>query len=261
MGAVALKQYGAGKNIIYVHMNRSGRYILSSGIRFPEFIRAVPVKPSNMLLLCREYEEGYFNMRTRFNYVAEEGIGELLEEHVYRSGNFCWTDFSEEESLDEITDQELAELLFIGHTKSHLKPPFYRMLGNRYVYLTEEDGFLNKTYYKNWDHFYSMLGVVLAGRSNLSNERSFFGRRKNRTSPFIPIEVVQHFNSLMGEGVVFSLERARIDRSMIEIPAWIVGDYLDMDDMLEEYGVSVRKSPDGRLLLDRKTGEWTAVMA
>ena len=260
VGAISLKNHTAGRNIIYIHMNHTARYILSSGIQFPDFMKGIPIKPSNLLLLKHKFEDGYFNMHTRLNFVTGENIEQLLEDEVFRYGEFCWADFSDEEGLNELTGQELAELLYLGHIKSPLRPPFYRMLGNQFVYLTGEDGTFNKIYYKKWEHFFSMIGVVISHRVSPGKERTLFGRRKYRQAPFVPAEVMQLLSGQMREGVIFSIDKMAGDRLKIEIPIWVVGDFLDMDEMYEVYMEQSRRAPDGRLVLDRKAGEWQALL-
>ncbi len=258
--AISLKNQAAGRNIIYIHMNHTARYILSSGIQFPDFIKGIPDKPSNLLLLKHKFEDGYYNMHTRLSFATSENVEQLLEDEVFRYEEFCWVDFSDEEDLNELTGQELAELLYLGHIKSPLRPPFYRILGNQFVYLTEEDGLFNKIYYKKWEHFFSMIGVVISHRVSPGRERTLFGRRKYRPAPFVPAEIMQLLGGQMREGVVFSFDKTAGDRLKIEVPIWIVGDFMDMDEMYEEYMQLSRLVPDGRLVLDRKAGEWKVLL-
>ncbi|MFD1706967.1 hypothetical protein ACFSCZ_09515 [Siminovitchia sediminis] len=255
-----MKNHANGKNILYIHMNQNDKYILSHGIQFPDFMKGIPVKPANILLLCRQLEDGYYNMHTRLSFVSGENIVQLAEDGVSRYGGFCWVDFSEEEDLNELTGQELAELLYVGHMKSPLKPPFYRILGNQFVYLTHEDGYFNKIYYKKWDHFFSMMGVVLADRARSGREKTLFGLRKHRPAPFVPADTLQLLSGMLKEGAVFSFEAMTADRLKIDIPIWIVGDYMDMDEMGASYVEERKRPPDCRLVLDRKAGEWLVHM-
>lgn len=260
LGEISLKNQAAERNIIYIHMNHTARYILSSGIQFSDFMKAIPVKPSNLLLLKHQFDDGYYNMHTRLNFVTSENVEQLLEDDVFRYDEFCWTDFSDEEELNELTGQELAELLYLSHIKSPLRPPFYRMLGNQFFYLTEGDGTFNKTYYKKWEHFFAMIGVVISYRMNPGRERTLFGRRKSRPIPFIPADIIQILSGQMKEGIVFSFDKVTSDRLKMEVPIWVVGDFMDSDEMYDEYLQQSRRAPDGRLVLDRKAGEWQALL-
>ena len=44
--------------------------------------------------------------------------------------------------------------------KNYLRPPFYSYLGNRYVYLAHDDGWYNKTYYRDLNDFYNLLSTA-----------------------------------------------------------------------------------------------------
>lgn len=168
-----MRNHSGGKNVIYVHMNYTHKYVLSYGIEFPEFMDSIPFKPANLLLLKHKFEDGYFNMHTLLHYASEDSIQQLMNDHVDRYGDFCWIDFTDEDDLNEMESQSLAELLYLSHMKAPLRPPFYRILGNQYAYLTQEDGFFNRTYYKHWEHFYGMLGGVLSTKVSPKRERSF----------------------------------------------------------------------------------------
>ncbi|MBA5770603.1 hypothetical protein H3285_29620, partial [Escherichia coli] len=69
----------------------------------------------------------------------------------------CWIDFEDVELLNQLTPQEVAEMLYLAHTRRHLRSPFYYKLQNNFVYLTREDGRYNKVYYRNLNHFYMLL--------------------------------------------------------------------------------------------------------
>ena len=66
--------------------------------------------------------------------------------------------------LNELTGQEIAELLYLGHQKQHLKLPFYNKLGNRFVYLAHDDGFFNKTYYRSFKDFFHFLSEAISDK-------------------------------------------------------------------------------------------------
>ncbi|WP_230200170.1 hypothetical protein [Bacillus niameyensis] len=248
------------RGFIYVHMNHANQFVISSGIEFSHFLQGIPSQPSNILLLRHNFEDGHFNMHTMLDYVEGEMINKLASEDVYSYGDFCWIDFSNEENVNHLTGQEIAEILYLGHLKEHLKLPFYRKLNNQFVYLAHDDGWFNKTYYQNWDHFYTMLGAAVAEKVNFPREITFFNRWKKKSVPAVPAEILHPFISHMKEGILFSIDKSVRNRLMIEIPVWVIGDYYDMDAMLEEGELLMEtKKPDGKIVLDRKTGEWQAL--
>lgn len=251
------KHNGHIRELVYIQMNDEIQYVLSYGIEFAEFARAIPSVLENILLLKHQFDDADFNMHTLLEYVPLERMEKIIKDDVYGYGDFCWIDFEEEDALNELTQLEIAELLYLGHLKQHLRTPFYRKLENKFVYLAHDDGWFNKTYYRNFTDFYTMLGKVIAQKmSELKIGRSIFGLGKRRPYPVIERETMYSLTELMKEGVVISLEMATQNRNRIEIPLWTVGDFVNMDDMYEEYERKSRNSCDAKLVFDRKARDW-----
>lgn len=245
------------RDLIYIHLNEHDHYVMTYGIEFSEFANALSDSLNNLLLLKHRYEHGDFNMHTLFEYVSSDKLGRLIADDVYGYGDFCWIDFEEEDVLNELPGQMIAELLYLGHVKEHLKLPFYNYLSNRYVYLAHDDGWFNKTYYRDLNDFYRMLGEVIPGKMGQQKmEKTLLGLKKKKGYPPISRDVLLSLKSLMKEGFVISFKDIIQNRSGIEIPIWIIGDYANMDDMYEEYE-SILKEPCGaKLVFDKKSREW-----
>ncbi|RDI39879.1 hypothetical protein [Falsibacillus pallidus] len=245
------------RNLIYVHVNHSDQYVVSHGLQFKEFMSGVPKLPGKLLLLQHRFEDGEFNRHTLLEYVGDEEIDKLLKEEVHQYGGFCWLDFEDEESLDQLEGQEIAELLYLSHSKSHLRLPFYRKLNNQFAYLAQDDGWFNKTYYRSMDDFYGVLGTALSHKlSSFKGEKSFLGLKKRKDYPVMPKEILYPFIEDMKEGLLFSIEKAEQSRTKIEIPIWVIGDFVNMDEMYEEYQNITANPLDGKIVFDRKTKEW-----
>ncbi|MCR2822618.1 hypothetical protein [Lederbergia panacisoli] len=256
-----MKKHVSDRELIYVHMNNKDHFVLSYGIEFVEFISGIPNQIPNALLIRHKVKDSHFNMHTMLEYVDHELIEKLLEDDVHGFGDFCWLDFNDEEHLNLLSGQEIAEILYLGHRKEHLKLPFYGKLKNSFAYLAGDDGWYNKTYYKDWDSFFLMLGSVIVGKINNQKEKPLFFRVKKKSIPPIPKEILHPFSDFMKEGIVISIEKAVRNRFMIEIPVWVIGDFYDMDAMYEEYEMLGERKADGKLVFDRKTGEWQAFAA
>ncbi|MGE8207090.1 hypothetical protein ACQKP0_21535 [Heyndrickxia sp. NPDC080065] len=252
-----MKNRVANRGVIYAHMNVVDQYVLSYGIEFHEFYHAFSDLP-NLLLLRHQFDDGNFNLHTLLEYVDSESMPKLSEDDVYEYGDFCWVDFEDEEALNRLDGQEIAELLYLSHLKTHLRLPFYRKLNNRFVYLSHDDGWFNKTYYRSFDDFYKTLGVSISSKLNEKGEKTFFGLKKKKEIPSIPIEILYPFIEDMKEGMIISIERAIHTRASVEIPIWIIGDYYDMDEMYEEYEGLYNRPLDGKIVFDRKVKEWKA---
>ncbi|GIN86553.1 oxalate:formate antiporter [Heyndrickxia sporothermodurans] len=252
-----MKNRIANRGIIYAHMNAVDHYVISYGIEFHEFCQAFS-DLSNLLLLRHKFEDGNFNLHTLLDYVESESIQRIIEDDVYSYGDFCWLDFDDEEALNRLDGQEIAELLYLSHIKTHLRLPFYRKLNNRFAYLSHDDGWFNKIYYRTFDDFYTALGVSISSKLNEKGEKTFFGLKKKKEIPFIPIEILYPFIEEMKEGMIISIERAVHTRTTVEIPIWVIGDYYDMDEMLDEYEFLNSRPLDGKIVFDRKAKEWKA---
>jgi hypothetical protein len=248
------------RDLVYVHLNENGQYVISYGVEFAEFAQALPRSLNHLLLLKHMYEDGEYNRHTMLEYVTRDRIGKLAQDNIYGYGDFCWIDFEEIDGLDELSGMEIAELLYIGHLKQHLKVPFYNKLGNRYVYLSRDDGWFNKTYFRHMNDFYRMLGEVIPVKlSEMKLEKTLIGLRKKRSYPPINLDIILSLTKFMREGAVFSLRNALQSRTRIEIPIWVIGDFDNMDDMFDEFEQMKREKFDAKLVFEKRTREWSLV--
>ena len=249
--------YPYNRDLLYVHLNERNQYVLSCGIEFSDFVRSLNDSIRNILLLQHQSEEGYYNSHTLLHYVPDDRIEKLMAEPVSQFGKFCWIDFEEVEGLNFLAPGELAEILYLGHVKHHLKLPFYNQLGNRFAYLAQDDGWFNKTYYRNLNDFYRMLGFVIPEKiSMLKPEKNLFGFKKKKTYPLIAKELLVALNPAFHEGAVFSISGISQNRSRVEIPLWVIGDYVNMDEVYDEYMNAKNQSPAAMLIFDKKQREW-----
>ncbi len=248
-------RYDERKGLIYILVNTREHYVLSSGFHFGEFVRSLKKPLTNLLLLKHKYGDSQYHHKTRLEYVLKNQVKVLTKRDLHKSEEFCWIDFDDVYNLDTIEPEELAQLLYLGHMKEHLTPPFFQNINNRFVYLTECDGLLNKVYYRYWSDFYDVLGGILTLKVNEMKFDSLIGFRKKRV--LVPVErkILHHLNSALTEGIVFSLHHSHT-RGDIRIPFRVVGDFNDMDEMLEQYKSKSKQRPDGEIVFDRKKKEW-----
>ncbi|MBU8879915.1 hypothetical protein BGM26_13090 [Bacillus sp. FJAT-29790] len=245
------------RDLIYIHLNEQDQFVITYGIEFAEFAACLSDSLNNLLLLKHRFDHGDFNMHTSLEYVSRDKLNKLMEDDVYGYGNFCWIDFEEEELLNELPGQTIAELLYLGHLKDHLKLPFYNYLSNRYVYLAHDDGWFNKTYYRDFHDFYRVLGETIPRKMGLIKvEKSLLGIKKTRTYPPISKDIFYALKPLMKEGVLLSIKDYEQNRAKIEMPIWAIGDFDDMDDMYNEYENIIKEPCDAKLVFDKKSKEW-----
>ena len=256
-----MKAHAGSHEWIYLHINSSQDYVMSNGIEFKEFYYVLSERVQNLLLLKHQYENASFNMHTYLEYVNAEELDMMVRDNISSYGDFCWIDFEDEAGLDEMTGQEISELLYLGHMKHHLRKPFYKKLSNRYIYLTTEDGLMNRTYYREWTDFFFMAGSVLPYKWNTHrNGKSLMKWKKEKSLPPIPKEVMMTISHMMREGVIISLQHAVTAKGKVEIPLWIIGDYANMDDLQEDFKSTAKREPAAWFIFDRKSKEWTAAI-
>lgn len=245
------------RDMVYIHLNEAKQYALTYGIEFAEFTESLSEFMNHLLLLKHHFDDGDFHLHTLLEYVPNGRLEKLARDDVYGYGDFCWIDFEEEDGLNELSGQELAELLYLGHTKDHLRPPFYQKLRNRFVYLSHDDGWWNKVYYRHTMDFYRMLGDVLAGKmTDIKLEKNLLGIKRKRSFPSIHVEHLLGLKRMMKEGILISIRDVAQNRSMVEVPIWVLGDFDNMDDMYEEYEKIGRSKQDAKLIFDKKAREW-----
>ena len=245
------------RDVVYVHINEKERFVLTYGIEFREFYKVLFDTLSSLLLLKHQYDDVEFNSHTQFEYVLQSNLAKLSSDDVYGYGDFVWIDFDETDTLDVLDGLAIAELLYLGHKKEPLRNPFFQTLNNQYVYLAHDDGWFNKTYYRNMDSFYRLFSEVMAGKATgLKTEKALLGMKKKRLYPSIPLDIVSELKRFMREGMVISIQRAYQNRSKLEIPIWVLGDFDNMDDMYEEYEKNRKQKMDAKLTFDKKTKEW-----
>ena len=256
-----MKNTNLVRDLIYVHIHPDDHFVMSYGIEFHDFVNSLPQPLQHVLMLKHQFDNGDFNMHTLLDYVHQDDLKKLIKDDVYSYGDFCWIDFDDSEGLNELSGEEIAELLYLGHIKKHLNLPFYKKMNNQYVYLSHDDGWFNKTYYRDFDDFYTMLGNVIAIKmDSFKGEKVFFGLRKGKNYPSVPKEVISFLIQKMNEGIAISLEKAVQTRAKIEIPIWVVGDFYNMDEMYEDYEMRTHESPHGKFVYDRKSREWSIVI-
>lgn len=249
------------KELLYLHLHAAERFVLSSGITFQEFQLSLEKPLQNILLLKHHYEDAHYNPNTLLEFVYQEDVPKLVKSNIDKVGDFCWIDFQDEAGLNELGGSELAELLYLGHCKHQLRPPFYRLLNNEYAYMNYEAGLFNKVFYRSLENFYQMVSNAIPYKMYiLKVEKTWLGTRKKNEYTPVPVEILKRISTLMAEGIVISFEKILQTRSRLEIPIWVIGDYMNIDDIVDSYKESNGNEPDAKLIYTRKTKEWSLVI-
>lgn len=246
-------------DLFYMQMNKSEQYVLSHGITFTDFIKSMNNPIESVLLLEHKFDDVQLHLRSLFNYIEHEKIQDLIKEDVSSYGEFSWVDFDDIEALDELDGQEIAELLFLNHMKHPLRSAFFQKLNNRFVYLAHDDGWINKTYYRNLDDFYGVLRYIIMNvmKREQKHKGFMFFKKTSKPEP-IDFSSLKNLSGLLYEGCVIDTEKVKSSRAKFEIPFYKLGTYWNMDEMKDAYE-NMKRNPDIVVTYNLKEKRWTLV--
>ncbi|WP_099223475.1 hypothetical protein [Listeria costaricensis] len=244
---------------VYIHMDSEINNVVTSGIDFCDFMNGVGLPPEHILLLKHRFSDVSFNAHTAFDFVETVTLSKLKNQSVHKFDHFCWVDFEEIDLVNQLSPQEIAELLYLAHTGRHLRSPFYYKLQNNFIYLTKEDGWYNKVYYRNMNHFYELLSYVIAKKTTeMLQEKALFGFTKKRRIVSPPVPVLKRLSGYFKEGACVAFLDAEKTRTALKIPIGI--DLLEEMHELERSSepIAYRTIP-AVLHYDLKQNEWNLV--
>lgn len=176
--------------------------------------------------------------------------------HLLNFKIFCWIDFEDLELVNQLSPQEVAELLYLAHTGRHLRSPFYYKLQNNFVYLTKKDGRYNKVYYRNMNHFYTVLGQTIARKTEeLINEKSFLSLNRKKAVVAPPSDLLKKLAPYFKEGACIAFAHAEKTRTQIKVPIGI-----DLEEDMSELEISLEdldyRKVVAELIYDLKQSGW-----
>lgn len=206
---------------LYVKLNPEKGEIIYTGIQFTEFQRYLLHPIKNMILLKGHYEGN----RQNYNFELLEGsneINNLTKENIYHFGNFHFVDYAVEGAEAKLSAQQIAELLYITHMWKPLQSPFFAQLENRFVYLAHDDGYFCKLYCREFIEFIHIFFRKMTDNFIL-----------NKTKNSITIE--EQILKLAVSGILVDLEESDCKKDNGSIAIYTVGEYSNMDDILNDF--------------------------
>ena len=157
------------RTILYVYADREKHVFINSGITFSEFVNGLSkplenllsISPkTDMISLVSDYARGFEV------FEGNKQIQALLSENIYELGDFCFVDFHKMDGIQQLSEEQIAELLYLGHLFRPLKSPFFPALQNRFAYLAHDDGFFCKLYCRDEQDFAHVLAVKIVNYLN-----------------------------------------------------------------------------------------------
>jgi hypothetical protein len=218
------------RDVIYLIYDDEQHCVTSTGIEFLEFVRAIPFALKNVLLLSSGYTGGYYHSDLRLDYVVEKSLPELFKEDVYSYGDFCWVDFENVGSLDEIKPNEKAEILFLAHYKKPLHSAFFNKLNNKFAYLAHDDGWYNKILYKREEDFIDVLRNIIPSKLKSKYRKS---------AQLLNKDDGRNLSHMAKSGLLVDLRSIAIDKDRVEIPLYVIGKMVNFDDVNNNMDVHI----------------------
>lgn len=134
---------------IYAKLTEKRHEAVFSGISFADFMESVTPPIENILLLKGDYL-GEKNLHKFEILEGREQIAKLMLEDIYSYGDFCFIDYSDVASINNLKEEQIAELLYLSHMFKPLKSPFFDVLQNKFAYLSHDDGWYCRLYCNDW---------------------------------------------------------------------------------------------------------------
>jgi len=212
---------------IYAKLSPERNEAVFSGIKFVDFIECTPI-PIENILLPKPVGIGnrYFK---RFELLEEKNdISKLKLQNIYSYGDFCFIDYANMESVSELTEEQIAEILYLVHMYKPLKSPFFDALQNNYVYLSHDDGWYCKLYCKEQQALTSLL---------LNKLLKSINELCRNTVISLPGDLSEKVAKLSTRGMLLQLEISSQRSKTIErnngvtVKLYEVGEYENMDDL------------------------------
>jgi hypothetical protein len=213
-----------------IYINTVGRVAECSGIGLEAFIKYSGLKIENIMLLKSE-DMGNAVAKNFELLNGRQCVDRFIKNRSYEYGTLCFTDYSDMKDIERIEDNEISELLFIAHMFRPLNSPFIDAIGNSFIYISHDDDFYCKLYWKEQEYFIEniLTNIIRNDVSTLLNV----------DLPMIDNEVTDQLVETTAHGLFIDFSEAAVNEGMIKIPIRIVGGADNYNDMrrLSENGI------------------------
>ncbi len=244
--------------MMYVRFEPISTAFVTMGIDPVDMLNTANANPQHILVLPPVTDDLTINPHTGFN-VIDGGVAvrQFLESVPGRQA--AWLDYRETGYVDDLLPQEVAELLYLGHRKTHLSLPFYYKLKNAYARVPMPTGMVN-SYWRHPEMFEAVFSAAINRHlRELLNQQAFWLRmRRHEKLPQLPSSVQKDWQDLLPDGIAFDWNHAKVTSQTVIIPLLQVSERrLFVDSNPDELpSVAV-----GQLVLNRATGVWHSMLA
>lgn len=231
---------------VYIRIDESKNLIHTSGITFHDFISSMDINNKNILILAGYPRRDEFCSKLNLEYISKENVIELANEDVYNYGDFCWIDFENKESLEKVSKDELAQMLYMRHMSTPFNSYKTPSLNNNYAYLSHDDGWWNNLYLDDITEYKKMLAYLLI--------KNLKGRKKIMTTP--DEKLINWLFDLCKQGIILDFEEVKSSAS--DLGVYQVGNITSMDDMCRIINKYRKITTNAYIYYDSKKWTWQA---
>jgi hypothetical protein len=147
------------RDYLYVWHDPEQRFLVASGIEFKDFLPCLKSQ-GGIVLIDHQSEIATYDASTSFDFVQASNLFELAAEDIYSWGNFVWADYAGP-TFPSISDEEIAELLFLAHKAKPLHEASIPSLGNQFLGYEHDDGWYVQLYYTYWEQVERLLAAAI----------------------------------------------------------------------------------------------------
>ena len=240
------------REILYICYEDSPPSFWVLGMEFGEFIESFG-RPLNLIVLEGKAficPVGRYNVPVLMDEDIEE---ELLSEDINSWGDFSCLDFADLEGIKALTAQEMAELDFLGKRWEAVHAPFFDKLGNRFVYMAHDDGWVLRLMLRDPGEMCRILAGVVARKAAALTVRSA------GSVPPVDRGACRRLLKRADQGLLLDFRALSKAAGPLEVPVYSVGPTRDMDAVLSDEVPRLGRehAPGTTLRLHR--GAWRAV--
>ena len=228
---------------LYIKADVVHHEFVYSGIEFYEFIHYLRKPIENIVLL----KANYIGNDCQNNFELVEGntdIDLLSQEDVYSFGDFCFLDYAKHENIGRLTDEQIAEMLYLAHMNKPLKSPFFDVLNNRFAYLAHDDGFFCKLYCRELE---DMMNII---SGKISEEF-----HKKNPIPYLDASILTQIIQIAEEGIFIDFDDLVRSKGSMVVDIYCIGKQLDMDKIYNSTQ-EIKQSATKRYQLLLHDDEW-----
>jgi len=239
-------------SLVYVHFEPFAHLFLTYGISASDIIQDQTQVPQHILLLPPIDEDEFIDPHTGFNVISgQEAVTDFM--HSRQAMTRSWLDYQHGTYLQELTPSEVAELLYLGHAKTHLQSPFYYKLQNNLVVLPLNNGMTNM-YFRHLNTFDATLSAAILRHVRwAANEQPFWLRLRQQTFPNLDSKTLKAIREQLIDGLILNFNAVSFSREKVRVQLLQPTGRFMPDRDVGTHGL-------GELVLNRQSQQWTLVL-